>query len=42
MFFLNLIIDGAKVDNKVRQLMRCHVCYPNQITITNSKTQLRK
>jgi hypothetical protein len=22
--------------------MRCHVCYLNQITITNSKTQLRK
>ncbi len=36
------INDGAKVDNKVPKLMRCHVCYPNQITITNSKTKLRK
>jgi hypothetical protein len=34
--------DGVEVDNKALQLMRCHVCYPNQIKITNSKTQLRK
>ncbi len=36
------INDGVEVDNKKIQLMRCHVCYYNQITITNSKTQLRK
>jgi hypothetical protein len=34
--------DGVEVDNKAPQLMRCHVCYPHQITTTNSKTQLRK
>jgi hypothetical protein len=33
---------GVEIDNKAPQLMRCHVCYPNQITITNSKTQLMK
>ncbi len=36
------IDDGVEVDNKVLQLIKCHVCYPNQITRTNSKTQLRK
>jgi hypothetical protein len=36
------INDDVEVDNKVFQLMRCHVCYYNQITITNSRTQLRK
>lgn len=36
------IIDSAKVDNKVFQLMRCHLCYPNLITIANSITQLKK
>ncbi len=36
------IHDGVEVDNKVLQLIECHVCYPNQITITNSTTQLRK
>jgi hypothetical protein len=39
---LYYINDGAKVDNKVCRLMKCHVCYHDQITITNSKTQLRK
>ncbi len=34
--------NGVEVDSKVFQLMRRHVCYYNQITITNSRTQLRK
>jgi hypothetical protein len=41
-WYFYYINDGAKVDDKVHQFMKCHVCYPNQITITISKTQLRK
>lgn len=42
MWLFYCIIDSAKVDNKVPQLMRRHLCYPNPITIANSITQLRK
>lgn len=34
--------DNAKVDNKVFQVIKCHVCYFNMIIVVNSKTQLRK
>jgi hypothetical protein len=42
MLVIYYINDNAKVDNKVFQLMKCHVCYLNLIIIVNSNTQFKK